>query len=189
MFPLLSCYAHLARKRQEKASINIINTWKSYQAHDHPCHCWFTTMALSAPKTVPTVLFSKQPEDLSALYLVINKVLWCQQLIGSAAFRLLARAYIVTTIVAMACLWLSKTIVCRSLIAFQNLVPRTLELIGRLSWALWDCKQSRRLRKRFEFEFFALLLGPSGNALILMLFWPGWYILAFLCWIIRHFAE
>ena len=146
-------------------------------------------MALSATKTVPTGLFSKQHEDLSALYPIIDKVRWCQQLIGLATFRLLARAYNATTTLAMACLWLSKTIVWRSFISFQNLVSRTLELIGRVSWVLWDCKQSKRLRKRLEFEFFALLLGPSGNALILTLFWPGWYILAFLCWIIRQFSE
>jgi len=29
---------------------------------------------------------------------------------------------------------------------------------------------------------FFWFLGPGGNTLLLMLFWPGWLMLAALCW-------
>ncbi|KAK3385298.1 hypothetical protein B0H63DRAFT_559934 [Podospora didyma] len=47
----------------------------------------------------------------------------------------------------------------------------------QLTWTLWDSKRSRRIRKKLELEFFVLILGPGGNSLLLLLFWPGWLIL------------
>ncbi|KAI0022465.1 hypothetical protein F4780DRAFT_173490 [Xylariomycetidae sp. FL0641] len=45
-------------------------------------------------------------------------------------------------------------------------------------WNLWESKRIRRLRKKLEFEFFTLILGSGGNSLCLMIFWPGWAIVA-----------
>jgi hypothetical protein len=140
-------------------------------------------MALqAATRTSPSVSLSQRSDVISTLYPLVNSAVQFQQLIGSAAFHLLVRTYFAATIVATVSLWASKSIAWRVLIASRILVARTLLLTKHLAWTAWNSKQSRRFRKRLEFELFILLLGPGGNTLFLMLFWPGWLMLAFLGW-------
>ena len=122
------------------------------------------------------------------LYPVVNSALQFQQLIGSAAFHLLVRTYFAATILATVSLWASKSIAWRTFLASRVLVSRALFLAKRLAWTAWDGKRSRRFRKRLEFELFILLLGPGGNTLMLMLFWPGWLMLAALGWGVWQFT-
>jgi hypothetical protein len=137
---------------------------------------------LAATRTSPSVSLSQRSDVISTLYPLVNSAVQFQQLIGSAAFHLLVRTYFAATIVATVSLWASKSIAWRVLIASRILVARTLLLTKHLAWTAWNSKQSRRFRKRLEFELFILLLGPGGNTLFLMLFWPGWLMLAFLGW-------
>jgi hypothetical protein len=137
---------------------------------------------LAATRTSPSVSLSQRSDVISTLYPHVNSAVQFQQLIGSAAFHLLVRTYFAATIVATVSLWASKSIAWRVLIASRILVARTLLLTKHLAWTAWNSKQSRRFRKRLEFELFILLLGPGGNTLFLMLFWPGWLMLAFLGW-------
>jgi hypothetical protein len=137
---------------------------------------------LAATRPSPSVSLSHRSDVISTLYPLVNSAVQFQQLIGSAAFHLLVRTYFAATIVATVSLWASKSIAWRVLIASRILVARTLLLTKHLAWTAWNSKQSRRFRKRLEFELFILLLGPGGNTLFLMLFWPGWLMLAFLGW-------
>lgn len=45
----------------------------------------------------------------------------------------------------------------------------------------WNSKNVQRLRKKLWYEFAVFILG-SGNMVFLMLFWPGWWVLAGACW-------
>ncbi|KAK4233900.1 hypothetical protein C8A03DRAFT_38353 [Achaetomium macrosporum] len=139
---------------------------------------------LAASKTTPSVSLShsQRSDVVSTLYPLINSALQFQQLLGSAALHLVVRTYFAASILATTSLCASKSIAWRTFLASRILVAKTLALTKRIAWAAWDCKRSRRLRKRLEFELFVLLLGPGGNALMLMLFWPGWLMLALLGW-------
>jgi hypothetical protein len=141
---------------------------------------------LAASRTSPSVSLSQRSDVISTLYPLVNSAVQFQQLIGSAAFHLLVRTYFAATIVATVSLWASKSIAWRVFLASRILAARTLLLTKHLAWTAWDSKQSRRFRKRLEFELFILLLGPGGNTLFLMLFWPGWLMLAFLGWGLWH---
>lgn len=57
----------------------------------------------------------------------------------------------------------------------KELATMSVAALSKLAWGAWNSKQSRRLRKKLEFEFFVLILG-SGNGIILMVFWPGWIL-------------
>jgi len=59
----------------------------------------------------------------------------------------------------------------------KGLATMSVTALSKLAWGAWNSKQSRRLRKKVEFEFFVLILG-SGNGVILMMFWPGWILVA-----------
>lgn len=144
--------------------------------------------AAAAAKPAPSGSLVPQSDVISTLYPVVNGALQLQQLVGSAAFHLLVRTCFAASLVATASLWASKSIAWRALAAARALTAASLGLARRLVWAAWDSRRSRRLRKRLEFELFALLLGPSGNTLFLMLFWPGWPMLALLVWVFWQFA-
>ncbi|KAK4150764.1 hypothetical protein C8A00DRAFT_45909 [Chaetomidium leptoderma] len=137
---------------------------------------------LAASRTAPSVSLSQRSDVISTLYPLVNSAVQFQQLVGSAAFHLFVRTYFAATIVATASLWASKSIAWRTLLASRIVAARAFFLSKRIAWTAWDCKRSRRFRKRLEFELFVLLLGPSGNALLLALFWPGWLMLACLGW-------
>lgn len=63
----------------------------------------------------------------------------------------------------------------QTLLAAKKLAAMSVTALSNLAWGAWNSKQSRRLRKKLEFEFFVLILG-SGNGFILMVFWPGWIL-------------
>jgi hypothetical protein len=137
---------------------------------------------LAASRTAPSVSLSPRSDVISALYPFVNSALQFQQLLGSAAFHLLVRTYFAAAMVATLSLWASKSIAWGTFLASRVVAARSLFLAKRLAWTAWDCKRARRFRKRLQFELFVLLLGPGGNTLLLMIFWPGWLMLAFLGW-------
>ncbi|KAL2200199.1 hypothetical protein P885DRAFT_27929 [Corynascus similis CBS 632.67] len=139
-------------------------------------------MALLAAKPSPTVSLTQRSDVISTLYPLINSAVQFQQLIGSAAFHLAVRAYFAATIAATISLWASRRIAWRTFLASRIIIARTLLLARDLAWSAWDCKRARRFRRRLELEMFFWFLGPGGNTLLLMLFWPGWLMLAVLCW-------
>lgn len=61
----------------------------------------------------------------------------------------------------------------------KELATMSVAALSNIAWRVWDSKQSRRLRKKLEFEFFVLILG-TGNGIILMIFWPGWILVGLL---------
>ncbi|SPQ23958.1 d8a2ed73-e8e6-451d-8739-0cd78f9153c9 [Thermothielavioides terrestris] len=146
---------------------------------------------LAASRTVPSVSLShsQRSDVISALHPLVNSALRFQQLVGSAAFHLFVRTYFAATVVAAASVWASKSAAWKLFLASRLLAARGLVVAKRLAWTAWDCRQSRRFRKRLEFELFVLLLGPGGNAVLLMIFWPGWLMLAFLGWCIWQLTS
>ncbi|KAK3903391.1 hypothetical protein C8A05DRAFT_14658 [Staphylotrichum tortipilum] len=138
---------------------------------------------LAASRSAPGVVsLSPRSDIISTIYPLVNSAVQFQQLLGSAAIHLAIRTYFAATILAAASWWASKNIVWRALLVSRVIAARLLFVTRHLTWTAWDSKQCRRLRKRLEFELFVLILGPSGNALLLMIFWPGWPMLAFLGW-------
>ncbi|KAL2133523.1 hypothetical protein VTI74DRAFT_2209 [Chaetomium olivicolor] len=184
--PVLASPTRAFQKTQISPT-NFPHRWKCFHHrtnHHHHHHRWcFPNMALlAAPRTASSKSLSQKSDVISTLYPLINTAVQFQQLVGSAAFHLFVRTYFAATILATTSLWASKGIAWRALIASRIIAARTLVLMKNLAWTAWDCKRSRRFRKRLEFELFALLLGPGGNAMLLMLFWPGWLMLALLGW-------
>jgi hypothetical protein len=155
--------------------------WK--YCHKNPHHHGSINMALlAASRTAPSVSLSQRSDVISVLYPLVNSALQFQLLLGSAAFHLLVRTYFAAAMVATLSLWASKSIAWRTFLASRVVAARSLFLAKRLAWTAWDCKRSRRFRKRLQFELFVLLLGPGGNTLLLMIFWPGWLMFALLGW-------
>lgn len=65
----------------------------------------------------------------------------------------------------------------------KDLTMRSGAALANIARTAWNSKQSRRLQKKVEFEFFVLILG-CGNSFCLVVFWPGWILigLVYLLW-------
>ncbi|KAJ9143076.1 hypothetical protein NKR23_g6841 [Pleurostoma richardsiae] len=88
----------------------------------------------------------------------------------------------------------SVLVTCRSLalcsfLASRSLVFRAVAFPDRAVRTLWNSKTARRMRKKIEYEFWTFILGPGGNALFLMLFWPGWLLLGIAGWSLMAYLR
>ncbi|KFH45166.1 hypothetical protein ACRE_040440 [Hapsidospora chrysogenum ATCC 11550] len=61
--------------------------------------------------------------------------------------------------------------------AVTTLGAVSVAMSGQIMYGTWESPVVKGLRRRFFHEFATFILG-GGNALILMLFWPGWLVLA-----------
>ncbi|KAH7035779.1 uncharacterized protein B0I36DRAFT_96766 [Microdochium trichocladiopsis] len=81
-----------------------------------------------------------------------------------------------------ACLFQALTACCPLL--FKRELMRIATMAVSASWLFWSCTTMRRLKRKLEFEFFTIMLS-SGNHVCVFIFWPGWWLMAFLTLIIR----
>ncbi|KAF9880109.1 hypothetical protein CkaCkLH20_02063 [Colletotrichum karsti] len=51
---------------------------------------------------------------------------------------------------------------------------KTFCTLRKSTRSAWNSKKIRQLRKKVFMEFATTILGPGGNMLIIMVFWPGW---------------
>ncbi|KAL6860685.1 hypothetical protein ACO1O0_004717 [Amphichorda felina] len=104
-------------------------------------------------------------------------ILRLQRLLHSACVFLCLRAYL-----------LASTVVCAGgkfgLRTHRSLVRPGAAMTAQLVYETWESGAVKALRRRVFHEFTSFILG-SGNTVILMLFWPGWWVLvgtAYACW-------
>ncbi|KAM7187338.1 hypothetical protein V8F20_011002 [Naviculisporaceae sp. PSN 640] len=141
-------------------------------------------MALLAATTKePSVALRQQQKSHQVSPLVIlgpllNHALQFQQILSAATCMLFLRSYFAARLIATSLLIASRVIAFRAFITSRFLA---IGATGLSRWVLrrvWTSRRSRRFRKNLELEIYQLLLGPLGNAMFLMLFWPGWLVLA-----------
>lgn len=101
-----------------------------------------------------------------------------QQAIRSATQSLILRTYFVASFVLYYVLFVTQIFMLQSYSASRFVAVRATSAILSRCRTAWNSGRVRRLRKRIEFEFFLLILSPSGNNLFLLLFWPGWLVIA-----------
>ncbi|KAK0621766.1 hypothetical protein B0T17DRAFT_618170 [Bombardia bombarda] len=129
---------------------------------------------ITATTTDPNSLFAPLRQlDISHLSsLLLAGALQFQHLLATAS-SLFVQTYFAARVVAAAFLLVSKIVAIQTWFLTTKASIWTTQLV----WTLWDSKTSRRFRRKIEFEFFVMFLG-AGNILCLMLFWPGWILLA-----------
>ncbi|KAK3688626.1 hypothetical protein B0T22DRAFT_159987 [Podospora appendiculata] len=144
---------------------------------------------LAAPTTEPSVAQIRQISLVySTLSPLIAHALQVQQILRLATLLVIVRTYFVARVLATAFLFASRVVAFRTYHASKFLMIRTALAARQALWALWDSKKFRRIRKKIEFEFFVLLLGPGGNSVLLLLFWPGWIVLIAAAWGLSSWA-
>lgn len=92
-----------------------------------------------------------------------------QRALSALSLSLLLHAWLATRMA----LWAGRLCVVQAWLATSMGVA----LSAKMAFATWDSRRARALRKRVERDFACFILG-TGNGIFLMLFWPGWWILA-----------
>ncbi|KAI6087727.1 hypothetical protein F4821DRAFT_103462 [Hypoxylon rubiginosum] len=128
---------------------------------------------IAAPTKEPRPVVHASSGIAAILAPTLVAVLQFHQLFGAASLFLGIRVS-----------WLAWQIFCAGRI-FTYQLSLALELSVRAGKAIWNTKTVRRLRKKFVFELYTLLLGSGGNNLFLVLFWPGWWVLGFVVLVAR----
>jgi hypothetical protein len=101
-----------------------------------------------------------------------------QRIVGSISFYLCLQAYFAAGIVASQLFQAVHFLVLHGLFAGLN-------TSWRAASRAWESKSIRRLRNKVFFEFAVFILG-CGNSVFLVVFWPGWILLAALSLALWH---
>lgn len=136
---------------------------------------------LAAPTSTPSVALRQSADVISSFGPLLQLAVSFQQILSTATILLSIRAYVAFRVICTALLIAGRIAAFNALFLSKMLATQVIAMTTQASVALWDAPSSRRLRKKLEREFFILFLGP-GNLLCLMLFWPGWILLAAMGW-------
>ncbi|GKT52430.1 uncharacterized protein ColSpa_12611 [Colletotrichum spaethianum] len=113
----------------------------------------------------------RQRSDLIALFgPTFNLAVRFQRLVAVASSLLFVYGHLLATST------LTSTVVATRLFAVHSFyfLNATALALRKSLWFAWNSKQIKRLRKKFFMEFATTILGPGGNMLIILVFWPGW---------------
>jgi hypothetical protein len=136
---------------------------------------------LAAPTTEPSVSMRRASDGTVLLRSTAAGIVRRQRrIVGPPSAALLKHVRGVTTLATSATLWAIRLIFAQSLFASAL----AIQLARTVLRSAWSSKPVKKLRKKVAFEFIALVLGPGGNMLFLMIFWPGWWFLAGLAWLV-----
>ena len=147
-------------------------------------------MAILAASTMePNVALHQRSRHTSIAGQVPRFAFQSQQAIRSSAQHLLLRTYFAASFTLYYILMVTQIFTFGSYSTSRFLAVRTTSALKAACGAVWNSRRIRRLRKRIEFEFFVLILSPSGNNLLLLLFWPGWLLIAAAVWSLSTWAR
>ncbi|KAI1819805.1 hypothetical protein F4861DRAFT_543570 [Xylaria intraflava] len=122
----------------------------------------------------------------SGLRLAVHYQQFLSETLWSALLRpILRQVTLLTWVVSHLILFISIQTHQAAIGAFYH----SIRLSKQATWAFWNSKHMRRLKKKIEFEFFTLILGGGGNNLCLVIFWPGWGVLALGAFIISAWCS
>ncbi|KAG8673353.1 hypothetical protein FPOAC2_06796 [Fusarium poae] len=104
-----------------------------------------------------------------------------QSLVGSISIFLCLRVCYVASITFASVLYASKTVTFKAFVAAKFSAFHSFNMSSQALASAWNSKKVQRLRNKIWYEFAVFVLG-SGNLIFLMLFWPGWWVLAGAGW-------
>ncbi|OIW32283.1 hypothetical protein CONLIGDRAFT_264640 [Coniochaeta ligniaria NRRL 30616] len=144
---------------------------------------------LAASTMEPNVAVRQGSKQISIAGHVLKFAFQLQQAIRSLSQYLFLRAYFTASLVVYYVLFITQIFTFQSYLASRFVALKTASTLKSMLGAVWNSRRLKRLRKRIEFEFFAMILSPSGNNVFLLVFWPGWLLIAAAVWGLSIWAR
>ncbi|CAM1510815.1 Fc.00g083280.m01.CDS01 [Cosmosporella sp. VM-42] len=136
---------------------------------------------LTASKVEPGASISPRSDIIRLLGPTLKIALRFQSLIGSVSIFLCLRTYFLASVAFAGVLYASKIVALQAFVATKTGAFHGLTMSGKAIIGAWNSKRVQALRQKLWYEFAIWVLG-SGNTFILMVFWPGWWVLAGAVW-------
>lgn len=90
------------------------------------------------------------------------------------------QSYLISHALLAAASYTCKHLLFYAFIASAFILKHAFAMSTKAIFDIWDSKSVQNIRARIFYEFAVFILG-CGNAMFLLIFWPGWLLLAGLC--------
>lgn len=132
---------------------------------------------ITASKVESVVPINPHSELIVILGPTVRYAGYIQAVIGSLSVFLGLQAYTIASITFAAALYASKVIALQAYLATKVGAFYAYLASAKAASEVYRSKTLKMLRKKLFFEFAVFVLGGGGNAIILIMFWPGWLII------------
>ncbi|KAK7408540.1 hypothetical protein QQX98_009301 [Neonectria punicea] len=99
-----------------------------------------------------------------------------QSLISSLSLFVCVQAWFLASVALVNVLYASKILALQASIATKAGAFHGYAMSNRAAAGIWNSRAIQKLRKKLWDEFALFILG-SGNTVITVFFWPGWWVL------------
>jgi hypothetical protein len=146
-------------------------------------------MALLAPSPNPSALLSSTSgatilELLSpALTYSLYFAAVFQQLLSTTTLFLSMRTYVLSLLLLRQASYASHVLLIQSYYASSLCLKQLCPVVKAGVEQGWTAME--KFRNKLFFEFMVFVLGPGGNSVLLLVFWPGWFVVGGGVWGIR----
>lgn len=130
---------------------------------------------LTASRVEPAVSLSPHSALISRLAPAITFAARFHYLLSWLSSFLYIQTYFITRLAAVNAFYASRFLLVQAFIATKFGAWVSLNMSAKAIADVWEARSTQMLRRKFFYEFAVFVLG-SGNAMILLLFWPGWIV-------------
>jgi hypothetical protein len=132
---------------------------------------------ITSSKVEPAVSFNPSYSDLIAvLGPTVRYAGYVQAVVRSLTIFLGLQAYALASITVAAALYASKIIALQAYLATRFGAFHVHLASARAASEVYRSKTLKMIKRKLFHELTFFILGGSGNALILLVFWPGWIV-------------
>lgn len=128
---------------------------------------------LTASRVEPNVLPYSSEVLITSLSPILESALQIQRLLSAASLQLVIQAYIAVRITLTVTAWASRVFAVQAFVVLKGGAWAS----KKVAWWTWTSRGVVAMRNQAFRNFATWVLG-SGNGLILVFFWPGWWLLA-----------
>jgi hypothetical protein len=132
---------------------------------------------ITASKVEPVVPFHPHSDLIAILGPTVRYAGYLQAVISSLSVFLGLQAYALASVTFAAALYASKVIAFQAYLATKFGAFYAYLASAKAASEVYRSKTLKMLRRKLFFEFAVFILGGGGNAMILMVFWPGWLVI------------
>lgn len=136
---------------------------------------------LTASKVEPGTAISLRSEIIRLLVPTLDVILRFQTIVSSATVFICLWACYLGSLALAALLLASKFAAFNAIAVAKFGALYGYKMSSRTILDLWESRAVKAIREKVWFEFAVFILG-TGNIMFVLLFWPGWWVLAGACW-------
>ncbi|KPM37333.1 hypothetical protein AK830_g9239 [Neonectria ditissima] len=104
-----------------------------------------------------------------------------QNLISSISLFICVQAWFLASVTLVNVVYASKILALQASLATKVGASHGYAMSNQAAAGIWNSRVIQKLRQKLWYEFALFILG-SGNTVITLFFWPGWWVLGGASW-------